>query len=90
MKTLIENELSEWYDLLNCCGYWVFGNYIFVFQTGDLRLKMSHSSEDSLTTCAWQRDGTKFIAGGMRGQFYQCDLEGKFRLKLLRFKIIEG
>jgi len=45
-------------------------------QTGELRVKMQNSPEDSLTTCAWHRDGKKFVAGGTRGQFYQCDLDG--------------
>ncbi|UYV61098.1 WDR26 [Cordylochernes scorpioides] len=45
-------------------------------QTGELKLKMTHSPEDSLTCCAWHKDGEKFATGGIRGQFYQCDLEG--------------
>lgn len=43
-----------------------------MYQTGELRVKMNNSPEDSLTTCAWHRDGKKFVAGGTRGQFYQC------------------
>lgn len=38
----------------------------------DARVKVSHSPEDSLTSCAWHRSGKKFVTGGMRGQFYQC------------------
>lgn len=45
-------------------------------QTGELRSKINNSPEDSLTTCAWHRDGKKFVCGGTRGQFYQCDLDG--------------
>lgn len=39
-------------------------------------LKMSNSSEDSLTCAAFNKDGTRFVAGGVRGQFYMCDLNG--------------
>ncbi|XP_060532126.1 WD repeat-containing protein 26 [Cylas formicarius] len=39
-------------------------------------LKVSQSPEDALTCCAWNKDGTKFVAGGVRGHFYQCDMEG--------------
>ncbi|KAJ8947528.1 hypothetical protein NQ318_005005 [Aromia moschata] len=39
-------------------------------------LKVSQSPEDALTCCAWNKDGTKFVVGGIRGHFYQCDLEG--------------
>ncbi|XP_059838549.1 WD repeat-containing protein 26 isoform X3 [Hypanus sabinus] len=44
--------------------------------TGELRTKMSQSHEDSLTSVAWNSDGKRFVTGGQRGQFYQCDLEG--------------
>ncbi|XP_030747225.1 WD repeat-containing protein 26 [Sitophilus oryzae] len=39
-------------------------------------LKVSQSPEDALTCCAWNKDGTKFVVGGVRGHFYQCDMEG--------------
>ncbi|KAJ8964842.1 hypothetical protein NQ317_006891 [Molorchus minor] len=39
-------------------------------------LKVSQSPEDALTCCAWNKDGTRFVVGGIRGHFYQCDLEG--------------
>ncbi|CAH1960149.1 unnamed protein product [Acanthoscelides obtectus] len=39
-------------------------------------LKVTQSPEDALTSCAWHKDGTKFVVGGQRGHFYQCDLEG--------------
>ncbi|RWS23915.1 WD repeat-containing protein 26-like protein, partial [Leptotrombidium deliense] len=55
----------------DCSDLWVWN-----VQTGELRVKVSHSPEDSLTTCSWQKDGKKFVAGGTRGQFYQCDLDG--------------
>lgn len=55
----------------DCSDLWIWN-----VQTGDLRVKMSHSPEDSLTSCAWHKDGKKFVTGGTRGQFYQCDLDG--------------
>ncbi|BES94914.1 CTLH [Nesidiocoris tenuis] len=42
----------------------------------ELRVKLSHSPDDSLTSCSWHKDGTRFVTGGIRGQFYQCDLSG--------------
>ncbi|UXI16660.1 cell division protein [Sarcoptes scabiei] len=45
-------------------------------QTGILKTKGCHSNDDSLITCAWHKDSTKFVAGGTRGQFYQIDLNG--------------
>jgi hypothetical protein len=55
----------------DCSDLWVWN-----VQTGELRVKVSHSPEDSLTTCSWHKDGKKFVTGGTRGQFYQCDLDG--------------
>ncbi|XP_060070874.1 WD repeat-containing protein 26-like [Ylistrum balloti] len=55
----------------DCSDLWLWNA-----ETGDLRVKMSQSPEDSLTTAAWQPDGKKFVTGGTRGQFYQCDLDG--------------
>lgn len=37
---------------------------------------VSHASDDSLTCAAFNSDGTKFVTGGVRGQFYLCDLNG--------------
>lgn len=45
-------------------------------ETEDLEFKISHSSEDSLTTVAWSPDGRLIACGGQRGQFYQCDNKG--------------
>ncbi|XP_069749943.1 WD repeat-containing protein 26-like isoform X2 [Narcine bancroftii] len=54
-------------------------NAVIIWQvdpTGELRTKMSQSHEDSLTCAAWNPDGKRFVTGGQRGQFYQCDLDG--------------
>ncbi|XP_041037754.1 WD repeat-containing protein 26-like isoform X2 [Carcharodon carcharias] len=50
--------------------------WLWHVQTGELRTKMSQSHEDSLTCAAWNPDGKRFVTGGQRGQFYQCDLDG--------------
>lgn len=50
--------------------------WVWNVETGGLRVKMSHSPEDSLTACAWHKDGKKFFTGGTRGQFHHCDLDG--------------
>eukprot|EP00795_Rhopilema_esculentum_P002550 gene2550-746_t len=55
----------------DCAELWIWH-----VETGELKCRMSHSPEDSLTCCAWYPDGKKFVTGGMRGQFYQCDLDG--------------
>ncbi|XP_053674509.1 WD repeat-containing protein 26 homolog [Anopheles nili] len=41
-----------------------------------LMTKFSHSTDDSLTCAAFNRDGTRFVTGGTRGQFYMVDLDG--------------
>uniref|UniRef100_A0A674MN12 WD repeat-containing protein 26 n=1 Tax=Takifugu rubripes TaxID=31033 RepID=A0A674MN12_TAKRU len=55
----------------DCSELWIWN-----IQTGELRTKMSQSHEDSLTSVAWNPDGKRFVTGGQRGQFYQCDLDG--------------
>lgn len=37
---------------------------------------MTNSGEDSLTCGTFSADGTRFVTGGTRGQFYLCDLSG--------------
>ena len=41
-----------------------------------LVVKMSHAMDDSLSCAAFNKDGTRFVCGGVRGQFYLCDLSG--------------
>uniref|UniRef100_A0A8C7VEX2 WD repeat-containing protein 26 n=1 Tax=Oncorhynchus mykiss TaxID=8022 RepID=A0A8C7VEX2_ONCMY len=55
----------------DCSELWLWN-----VQAGELRTKMSQSHEDSLTSVAWNPDGKRFVTGGQRGQFYQCDLDG--------------
>uniref|UniRef100_A0A673B5Y8 WD repeat-containing protein 26 n=1 Tax=Sphaeramia orbicularis TaxID=375764 RepID=A0A673B5Y8_9TELE len=55
----------------DCSELWLWN-----VQTGELRTKMSQSHEDSLTSVSWNPDGKRFVTGGQRGQFYQCDLDG--------------
>uniref|UniRef100_A0AAR2LN99 WD repeat-containing protein 26 n=1 Tax=Pygocentrus nattereri TaxID=42514 RepID=A0AAR2LN99_PYGNA len=55
----------------DCSELWLWN-----VQSGELRTKMSQSHEDSLTSVAWNPDGKRFVTGGQRGQFYQCDLDG--------------
>lgn len=45
-------------------------------ERGEQICKVSNSPDDSLTCASWHKDSRKFVCGGMRGQFYQCDLEG--------------
>lgn len=46
--------------------------FIHSIDSDEPRVKVTHTSEDSLTTCAWHHSGQKFVTGGLRGQFYQC------------------
>lgn len=50
----------------DCPELWVWN-----IAADELRVKVSHSQEDSLTSCSWHKDGRKFVTGGIRGQFYQ-------------------
>ncbi|XP_026471332.1 WD repeat-containing protein 26-like [Ctenocephalides felis] len=50
--------------------------WLWDMETDELRVKMIHSNIDSLTSAAWHKDSTKFVTGGIRGQFYECDLDG--------------
>lgn len=49
---------------------------IWNVETGALEAKISHSSEDSLTTVSWSPDSKRIACGGSKGQFYQCDTNG--------------
>lgn len=51
----------------DCSDLWVWN-----VEVGELKTKMNHSPEDSLTACCWQKDSHKFFTGGSRGQFYHC------------------
>ena len=66
-------QVAYWFYL---CSFHIGGKGLChlnkLFQTGELRQKVSQSPEDSLTSAAWQPDSRRFIAGGTRGQFYMC------------------
>lgn len=49
---------------------------IFNMEELKLHVKVSHSNEESLTCAAFSPDGQRFVTGGIRGQFYLCDLDG--------------
>ncbi|XP_065681766.1 WD repeat-containing protein 26 isoform X1 [Hydra vulgaris] len=55
----------------DCCEIW-----LWQVQTATLHRHISHSPDDSLTCCSWYSDSKRFVVGGIRGQFYQCDLDG--------------
>lgn len=50
--------------------------WIWNVEDEKLHVKLAHSSDDSLTSAAFNCDGTRFVTGGQRGQFYLCDLDG--------------
>ncbi|XP_058124835.1 WD repeat-containing protein 26 homolog [Anopheles ziemanni] len=50
--------------------------WIWDVEQEKLMTKFSHSTDDSLTCAAFNRDGTRFVTGGTRGQFYMVDLDG--------------
>ena len=41
-------------------------------ESGDLKVKVNQSPDDSLTCVAFHSCSTKFVTGGTKGQFYQC------------------
>lgn len=51
--------------------------YIYNVDEGKLIVKMSNSAEESLSCAAFNKDGTKFVCGGTKGQFYLCNLNGQ-------------
>ncbi|CAG0912843.1 unnamed protein product [Notodromas monacha] len=55
----------------DCSELWIWDA-----RSGDLQRKISHSPDDSLTTAAFHACSKKFVAGGTKGQFYLCNLEG--------------
>jgi len=50
--------------------------YIYNAETGEVRQRIHQNAEDSLTFAAWMPDGRKLVVGGVRGQFYYCDIDG--------------
>ncbi|ODN03641.1 WD repeat-containing protein 26 [Orchesella cincta] len=50
--------------------------WVYNSTSGDLQIKIAPGPEDSLTSAAWHPDSRRFVAGGTRGQFYLCDLDG--------------
>ena len=55
----------------DCADLWLWN-----VNTGDLRVKLSQNQGDSLTCAAWYPDCQRFVTGGLRGQFYQCHIDG--------------
>lgn len=50
---------------------------IFNVDDGRLLMKMNNMNQDDSLSCgAFNRDGTRFVCGGQKGQFYLCDLKG--------------
>ena len=47
--------------------------------TGLLEGKISHSTEDSLTTVSWSPDGRKITCGGSRGNNVYSSTKAKLR-----------
>ncbi|BFZ11631.1 hypothetical protein BsWGS_14670 [Bradybaena similaris] len=50
--------------------------YIYNSVTGEVRQKIHQNTDDSLTYAAWMPDGRKLVVGGVRGQFFYCDIDG--------------
>lgn len=45
-------------------------------ETGQQKTKVMQANDDSLTTASWHKDSSRFVAGGTKGHFYQCNLDG--------------
>lgn len=50
---------------------------IYEVQSGKVRTRVNRFPEDSLTCVAFHPTSEKFVTGGTRGQFFQCDLDGQ-------------
>jgi len=44
-----------------------------------LKKRLNNNHDDSLTSAAWLQDSQTFVTGGVKGQFYYCDLDGNIR-----------
>jgi WD40 repeat protein len=53
--------------------------WIWDVENKTLRKRLNNSHDDSLTAAAWLPDGQSFVCGGMKGHFYNCDLDGNIR-----------
>ena len=49
---------------------------IYNIEDNKLHVRVQNAQDESLTCAAFNSDGTRFVTGGIRGQFYICDLEG--------------
>eukprot|EP00118_Oscarella_pearsei_P002921 m.12198 g.12198 ORF g.12198 m.12198 type:complete len:568 (+) comp23868_c0_seq1:226-1929(+) len=50
--------------------------FIWTVETGELKCRFSHNVDDSLSSAAWYGDSQRFVAAGIKGQFYQCNIDG--------------
>jgi len=57
------------------------GNELWIWdiENKTLKKRINNNHDDSLTCAAWLQDGQTFVAGGVKGQFYYCDLDGHIR-----------
>lgn len=55
----------------DCPDLWIWN-----IDEDKFKLRMCQSADDSLTCAAFNADGTRFVTGGVRGQFYLCTLDG--------------
>ncbi|XP_065563314.1 WD repeat-containing protein 26-like [Artemia franciscana] len=55
----------------DCPDVWIWN-----VETGALEARNSNSPDDSISCASFSPDGRRFACGGLRGQFYICDLSG--------------
>jgi len=53
--------------------------WIWDIENKVLKKRINNNHDDSLTSAAWLHDGQTFVAGGVKGQFYYCDLDGNIK-----------
>ena len=53
--------------------------WIWDIENKCLKKSINNNQDDSLTSAAWCHDGQTFVCGGVKGQFYFCDLDGNIR-----------
>lgn len=51
---------------------------VFIYNMDEMKMtgKVSRANDEALTCAAFAPDSQRFVTGGVRGQFYMCDLDG--------------
>uniref|UniRef100_A0A6A7G1M6 WD repeat-containing protein 26-like isoform X2 n=1 Tax=Hirondellea gigas TaxID=1518452 RepID=A0A6A7G1M6_9CRUS len=62
--------------LISCMAEEATELIVWDIEEGKEICKVTESNNDSLTSACWYKDDERFVCGGLRGQFFLCNLEG--------------